>query len=163
MTHDRKYRVAVLGLGHWYSAYNLARALRESSKAELVAAAWSNKAQLDEFTSAFGVKGYQDYAGMLRDEAIDIVHIASPVSEICELTVMAARAGKHMVLGKPMAMTLAEADEMVVAVEKAGVRCFPFQCHMRLRYAELKPRIDKGEIGEILLMHQTSRWSIAED
>jgi scyllo-inositol 2-dehydrogenase (NAD+) len=159
----RKWRVAVLGLGHWYSAYGLARALPEYPKAELVAAAWHDKAQLDAFTSNFGVTGYRDYAELLERERVDIVHIAAPVSEMRDLAVLAARAGKHMVLGKPMAMTVQQADHMVDAVEAAGVLCFPFQGIMRLRATELKGRVDRGEIGDLILIHQTSRWSIAED
>jgi predicted dehydrogenase len=158
-----KYRVAVLGLGHWYSAYGLGRALRESSRAELVAVAWRDRAQLDHFVKTFGVTGYLDYAELLAKERVDIVQIAAPVSELHALTLMAAEAGKHMILGKPLAMTVRQADEMVAAVQRAGVLAFPFDGHMRLQYAELKARIDRGEIGDVLLMHQTSRWSIAED
>ncbi len=160
---DRKWRVAILGLGHWYSAYNLARGLTEYPKAELVAAAWHNPTQLETFTRTFGIKGYRDYAMLLEHERIDIVHIATPVSEICDLTILAARAGKHMIVGKPMAMTLEQADRMVHAVESAGVTCFPFQGAMRLRLAELKTRLDAGEIGDLSVIHQTCRWSIAED
>src|SRR5213596_904172 len=61
VNNRRKWRVAILGLGHWYSAYGLARTLREYPRAELVAAAWDNKAQLDAFSSTFGVTGYGDY------------------------------------------------------------------------------------------------------
>ena len=53
--------------------------------------------------------------------------------EIPDLTMRAARAGKHIVMGKPMAMTVAQADEMVAVVEAAGVVCVPFQGLMRLR------------------------------
>ena len=45
----RKWRVGILGLGHWYSAYGLARALPEYPQAELVAVAWHDRQQLDEF------------------------------------------------------------------------------------------------------------------
>ena len=159
----RRWRVGILGLGHWYSAYGLARALPEYAKAELVAAAWHDDAQLGAFTSAFSVQGYTDYNELLERERVDIVQLAAPVSELEDLTIRSARAGKHIVLGKPMAMTVEQADRMVEAVEAAGVLCVPFQGIMRLRAAELKGRIDKGEIGEIALMHQTSRWSIAED
>jgi predicted dehydrogenase len=162
-TMARRWRVGILGLGHWYSAYGLARALPEYPKAELVAAAWYNKSQLDAFTSSFSVKGYGTYEDLLRHEDVDIVHIAAPVSELKEVTVMAARAGKHMVLGKPMAMNIEEANQMVDAVESAGVTCLPFQGIMRLRCAELKARIAAGQIGDLILIHQTSRWSIAED
>src|SRR4029434_7503344 len=86
----RKWRVAVLGLGHWYSAYGLARALPEYPKAELVAAAWRHRSQLDALTHAFGVPGYTDYAELLEREQVDIVHMAAPVSELADLTVLSA-------------------------------------------------------------------------
>ena len=68
-----------------------------------------------------------------------------------------------MVLGKPMAMTVADADRMVEAVEQSGVSCFPFQAIGRLRIADLVERIRGGEIGDVKIIHQTCRWSIAED
>jgi len=159
----RKWRVAILGLGHWYSAYNLARALQEYTKAELAAVAWHNNKQLADFTSGFKVPGYSDYGELLEREKVDLVHIATPVSEMPDCTIRAARTGKHIVLGKPMAMTMDEADRMVEAVEESGVKCVAFQGTKRLRSGDLKARIDAGEIGDIILMHQTARWSIAED
>lgn len=160
---QRPWRVGILGLGHWYSAFGLARALPEYPKATLVAAAWHQPAQLAAFTSAFGVEGSPDYEAVLARPDIDIVHIAAPVAEIPDLAIRAARAGKHIVLGKPMAMTLAQADAMVEAVEAAGVTCVAFQGLMRLRAGGLKARLDRGDLGALVLMHQTSRWSIAED
>jgi predicted dehydrogenase len=159
----RKWRVAILGLGHWYSAYNLARALQEYPKAELTAVAWQNSDQLAAFTSSFPIRGYSDYGELLKREEIDLVHIATPVSEMPDCVIRAARAGKHMILGKPMAMTMEQADQMVEAVEASGVKLVAFQGTKRLRSGDLKARIEAGEIGEIVLMHQTSRWSIAED
>src|SRR5262245_44552685 len=106
----RQWRVAVIGLGHWYSAYGLARAMPEYARAELVAAAWDDERQLGAFTSSFGIKGYADYRQLLDRENVDIVHIAAPVARIPEITIQCAAAGKHIVLGKPMAMTLEEAD-----------------------------------------------------
>jgi predicted dehydrogenase len=160
---NRRWRVGILGLGHWYSAFGLARALPEYPRAELVAVAWHERERLDQFARTFDVDASADYAALLARADIDIVHLAPPVSEMAELAIAAARAGKHIVLGKPMAMTLEEADAMVAAVAEAGVVCLPFQGIMRLRGAELKARIDAGAIGDIVLMHQTSRWSIAED
>lgn len=159
----RKWRVAIFGLGHWYSAYGLARSLREYDAADLVAAACADRDQLDAFTRTFGVPGYERAEDLLEREAVDIVHLAAPVSELAQLTILAARAGKHLILGKPMAMTVPEADRMLEAVEGAGVTCFPFQGIMRLRCADVKARIDRGDIGDIAVMHQACRWSIAED
>ena len=159
----RPWRVAVLGLGHWYSAFGLARALPEYPKATLVAAAWHNPAQLAEFASAFGVDAYAYYQAVLSRDDVDVVHIAAPVAEIPDLAIRAARAGKHMILGKPMAMTVAQADRMIAEVHAAGVTCVAFQGLMRLRAGALKARIEGGEFGEVAVLHQTSRWSIAED
>ncbi len=153
----RKWRVAILGLGHWYSAYNLARALQEYPRAELAAVAWHNNAQLTDFTNSFRISGYTDYGELLEREEIDLVHIATPVSEMPDCTIRAAQAGKHIVLGKPMAMTMEQADRMVEAVEESGVKCVAFQGTKRLRSGDLKARIEAGEIGEIILMHQTAR------
>lgn len=160
---SKKWRVGILGLGHWYSAYGLSRALPEYPRAELAAVAWHDREQLETFTRTFNVPGYTDYGELLERDDIDIVHISPPVSEIPECTIAAARAGKHIVLGKPMAMTVQQADEMVRAVEAAGVTCVVFQGINRLRNAGLKARIEAGLIGDIAVMHQASRWSIAED
>jgi predicted dehydrogenase len=163
MTQQRKWRVGILGLGHWYSAYGLARALNEYPKAELIAASWTNSAQLDAFTRTFGVNGYHSAEELLERETVDIVHLAAPVSELEALTITSARAGKHIILGKPMAMNIAQADRMVEAVESAAVSCVAFQGIMRLRAADLKARIERGAIGDLVVLHQTGRWSIAED
>jgi predicted dehydrogenase len=161
MTKTR--RVAVIGLGHWYSAYGLARGLPEYPAATLVAAASPEAHKLEAFTSTFKVPGYRDYRELLEREDVDIVHVATPVSEMADVVIASARAGKHLVLGKPMAMTVDEADRMVEAVEQSGVACFPFQAIGRLRTADLVRRIRGGEIGDIKVIHQTCRWSIAED
>ncbi len=157
------HRVGVMGLGHWYSAYGLGRGLLEYPKAELVACASLEETKATEFASTFGISQYNSYSDMLSDADLDIVFIAAPVSEIPKCTELAARAGKHIILGKPMAMTLEQADHMVSVVESAGVLCVPFQVVARLGAMGLKQRIDNNEIGDIAVMHQTSRWSIAED
>ena len=163
MAAERTWRVAVLGLGHWYSAYGLARGLQEYPKAELAAVAWHNKQQRVEFAGTYGIRAYASYDELLEKEDVDIVHISPPVAEIPECTIKAARAGKHIIMGKPMAMTLEQADEMVQAVEKAGVKCLCFQGFFRLGMADLKRRLEGGLIGDLVVMHATGRWSIAED
>src|SRR5262245_38690827 len=159
----RKFRVGILGLGHWYSCSGLARALAGYSRAELVAVAWPDAAQRDEFARTFGMEAEPDYAALLRRPDIDIVHVATPVADIPACTAAAAQAGKHVILGKPMAMTAVQADERVAAVERAGIVCVAFQGMARLRSAALKRRLDQGLVGRIVALHATARWSIAED
>ena len=160
----KKWRVGILGLGHWYSAYGLARNLTgEFGRAELVAVAWHNKSQLKQFADAFRVDAYTDYEDVLKREDIDIVHISPPVAEIPACTIAAARAGKHMIMGKPMAMNMQQADEMVAAVQRAGVKCVCYQGTSKLRLQEVKKLIESGAIGQLILTHGTARWSLSED
>jgi predicted dehydrogenase len=155
--------VGVVGLGHWYSAYGLARGLVDYPRAELQAVAWPQLDQRQEFARTFGVEAHAEYGELLSRRDVDLVHLATPVADLPACTTAAALAGKHIVLGKPMAMTVAQADEMVAAVERTGVGCVAFQGMARLRGAPLKARLDGGLVGKILVMHATARWSIAED
>lgn len=157
------YRVGILGLGHWYAAYSTARGLQEYPRATLVACACPDEEKADIFSKTFGITPYASYEAMINEADVDIVLIATPVSEIPGCTKLAARAGKHIIIGKPMAMTLVEAQEMVRVVEDTGVLCVPFQLIARLGAAGVKRRIKNNEIGEVAVIHQTSRWSIAED
>lgn len=159
----KRWRVGVAGLGHWYSGYGLARAMPEYQRADLVAVAWPNQSQREQFAKSFGLEAHATYDELLARDDIDIVHIAPPVADMPELTIKAAKAGKHIVLGKPMAMTLAEADRMVEAVRSAGVKCVPWQALFRVGQAGVKRRIEAGEIGDVVVVHATGRWSIAED
>jgi predicted dehydrogenase len=159
----KKWRVGLLGLGHWYSAWSLARALVDYPRAELVAVAAPEARHREEFARTFGVDAYPDPESLLGQADVHVVQLAPPVSEMAEYARLAAAAGKHIVLGKPIAMTAVEADEMVAAVEAAGVVCVAFQGIGRLRSAGLKARLDDGLVGKVLLMHATVRSSIAED
>ena len=160
---QRTWRVGVVGLGHWYSAFGLARALPEYPKAELVAVAYHDEAMSQEFATTFGLDGYTEYDDLLAREDIDIVHICPPGREIPECTIKAAQAGKHIIVGKPLAMEVERAGEIVEAVKEAGVKCVSWPEMYRLTQAGLKERIDGGLIGDIVVMHATGRWSIGED
>lgn len=160
----RKWRVGVIGLGHWYSAYGLARRLtREFPGAELVAVACHDEGQLREFGDAFQLDTYTDYGELLSREDIDIVQISLPVADIPKCTIATAESGKHILLGKPMAMTMEEADTMVDAVRRSGVKCVAYQGTSKLRLQDVKRRIEAGAIGDIVVMHATARWSLSED
>jgi len=160
---QKKHRVGIVGLGHWYSAYRLGWTLGGYKRAELAAVAYHDKAKRDEFAATFEIDAHATYDELLARDDIDVVHICPPVAEIPEATIKAAKAGKHLILGKPMAMTMAQADEMVAAVRASGVVCVPFQGMFRFAMAGLKRRIESGEIGDLVLMHAGGRWAIAED
>ena len=74
------YKVGIMGLGHWYWAFNLARGLVEHPSAKLVAVSSTRQDKLREFAEVFGVKAYTDYNELLADKEISIVLIVPPVA-----------------------------------------------------------------------------------
>ena len=159
----KQYGVGVIGLGHWYSAYGLARSLQEYGKAELKAVAYHDEAKAKEYGTTFGVDWYTDYDALLARKDIHVVHICPPGAEIPGCTIKAAQAGKHIIVGKPMGLKIEQTDEMIKAVEKAGITCVYWPGMIVLGAAGLKKRLDNGLIGDIVVMHATGRWSIGED
>ena len=120
-------------------------------EAQLVGAAWHDRAQLEAFARTFGVQRVRRLRRAARaGRCGHRAHCGAGLPRFPDLTIRAARAGKHIVLGKPMAMTLAQADRMVEAVERAGRAVHAVSgpscgCAM----ARLKARIDRGEIGDL--------------
>lgn len=92
------------------------------------------------------------YRAVLQDDSIDALYIALPHHLHEEVTVAAAEAGKHILLEKPMANSLDEADRMLAAQRRAGVKLmmgFTHRFHSELESA--KGLIDSGELGRLTM------------
>lgn len=95
---------------------------------------------------------YRDYADMLADPALDIVSICTRSPEHAAQAIAAARAGKHVVIEKPIAMNWRDAQAVARAVEKAGVRsCVCFEVRFSRQFSAIKALVDAGKIGRIHL------------
>jgi len=88
---------------------------------ELVAAADPRAEAMDRFASEFGARGYATVEELCRDPDVELVYIATPHQHHAEHAVMAATHGKHLLVEKPMAISLAECRAMIEAAERAGV------------------------------------------
>src|SRR5512141_2834197 len=88
--------------------------------AEVVAVASPSNA--GKFAEERGIPNhFNDYREMLKDKEIDVIDIGIPNDLHCQVVVDAARAGKHVIIEKPLCVTLEEADEMIEECKKAGV------------------------------------------
>jgi predicted dehydrogenase len=104
-----------------------------------------------------GAGWFKDYKEVLESNEIDVVDICVPHDEHVPVTVAAAQAGKHILLEKPIARTLAEADEILEAVEKSGVRLFVAECwHFYPSAIKARELINKGVIGKPFLIQVNS-------
>ena len=101
----------------------VAQAILDEPRSELVAACRRDETELQRFCDTFGIdRGYNNADQLLADGEIDAVYIATPVQHHKPQTIAAARSGKHVLIEKPMAMTVAECDEMIAVCRAADVR-----------------------------------------
>ena len=96
---------------------------RRSCRNQLVAACRRDASKLAEFCKTFDVpRSYTGASALVADEGVDAVYIATPVRQHLPQTLLAAAAGKHVLVEKPMAMDVEQCDQMIEACERAGVR-----------------------------------------
>jgi phthalate 4,5-cis-dihydrodiol dehydrogenase len=152
-------RVGIIGAGDFGEQH--AEAIAEQSNAKLFAASRTNKMALEAFTNRYGGRGYADYHHLLADPEVDAVVIATPHHLHTEIVIKAAQAGKHIMVEKPMALSLAECDRMVAATKKAGEKFMVgHNNHFVPAYLTTKDILDSGELGEVVLGVSTmsKRW-----
>lgn len=103
-------------------------------------------------------KGYEDYRELLEDEEIDAVIIVTPTKYHCEIAVAAAKAGKHILCEKPMAMTVEECEVMEAAAKEYHVKLqVAFMRRFDSAFTEAKNVVDAGEIGDVVMVRSNTR------
>lgn len=143
-----KLRCAVVGSGFAGSTY--AEAIRYAPDAKLVVVAGGRRAQ--EVAGRHGVRavGTEGVDGLLVSGEIDAALIASPNPFHAPQAIRAAEAGKHVLVEKPMGMSVAECRAMIAAAERTGVTLMPGH-HHRFRRCEvaIKMLLDRDAIGAV--------------
>lgn len=148
-----KIKVGIIGtgtIGRQAAAY-----LSTVANAELVAVSDISEKQGKEVAKTYKVNEfYRDYNEMLRNSSIDAVFIATPDFAHREPVMACAKAKKSILVEKPLATTVDEADMIVEAVEKYSTR---LMVNYRMRwcpsYIEAKTQIDRGNLGDIVLAY----------
>ncbi|HUR91544.1 MAG TPA: Gfo/Idh/MocA family oxidoreductase [Gemmatimonadaceae bacterium] len=158
MTDKRNFRIALVGCGR-ISKNHLA-AISGVDGLTVTAVCDSVPERAKAAGEEIGVEWYTAYGDMLRDADSDIVAIATPSGLHPQHGVLAARAGKHVITEKPMAISLEGADELVRACDASGVQLFVVkQNRLNPPVQLLKRAIDNGRFGRIFLANATVRWA----
>ena len=148
-----------LGLGR--IANDFARCLRELPDARVAAAGSRDIAKAREFCGKYGGKPYGGYEELAGDPDVDIIYVAT-LHHLHEAhTLLALRAGKHVLCEKPMALNEASAARMYGEAEKRGLflmdglwsRFFP-------AWEFAKQYIDSGELGKIVAINSINSWGV---
>jgi len=143
----------VIGLGTW--GENHLRAYAHDERAELVAICDLDADRPARMAAEFDVKTvYTDYQELLGDESVQAVSIVTPDFAHAEIAVDAARAGKDILIEKPMATTVADCERIVAETRAAGVKLM-VDFHNRWNPSICKAReaVEAGELGAPSMMY----------
>jgi len=150
---NKKLRLGIIGVGGMGIANYHARSFLETGRVELVACCDINPEALVSFGERFGVAHrYEDAKTMLEASALDLVAVCTNETVHAPLTELAAQyAPKAILCEKPMAMNLGEADAMLEACRRNGVRLvIGHQRRYLAQYAVAKELLKSGVVGDVL-------------
>lgn len=114
-----KINVGVIGVGAM--GYNHARVYYRLENANLIAASDVSERTLNKVCKKYDAKGYAEYADLLNDPEIEAVSVCVPTTHHHDVVMEAISKGKHVLVEKPIAFTLEEAEEMINAAHEKGV------------------------------------------
>jgi len=129
-------------------------AIRAAERAELLAVASREAAQAETYAAEWGIpRAYGSYQALLADPEVDVVYISLPNSLHAELTVRAVQAGKHVLCEKPLALSVAEVEQIAAAAASAGVvvaEAVMYLYHPLLH--RVRQLVQEGAVGRVTLV-----------
>lgn len=146
----KKYNVGVVGYG-WAAGAHIA-AINAGELGQVTAVCSSRKLDPAELSTRHGspMKAYQDYQSMLKDPDLHAISICSYHREHKEQTIAAAKAGKHIIVEKPLALSLDDVHAIEKAVKAAGVQfCICFELRFSAQFKVIKSVLDRGLLGKL--------------
>ena len=159
MTETARLRWGIIATGA--IARTFAKALPQSRTGRLVAVGSRTQAGADAFAADFPCRAHGSYAALLADPEVEAVYISTPHPQHAEWAVAAARAGKHILCEKPIALNHAEAMLIAEAARRHGVflmEAFMYRCHPQTtRIVEI---VRSGRLGEVRLVNAAFGWDV---
>ena len=152
-----KVRFGLVGCGR--VAPRHVQSLQEIEGAELVAVTDVVSARAERIAKEFGYTLESDFAGLLDRTDIDVIIICTPSGLHAQMGIQAAHAGKHVLVEKPIALTLDDADALIEACTTEGVELsVVLQNRYNPRMLDLRCAVDEGRLGKLRLGAATVRW-----
>lgn len=157
-------KVALLGLGGY--ANRVAEAMKACTRARITGLISGTPEKLKDWSSRFGVPekncySYENYDAISNNPDIDAVYIITPNSLHLPHALRVAKAGKHVICEKPMALNAKEGQQMVEACAKAGVKLLVgYRMHFEAKTLEIIRMRKAGEFGKVLFFNGLSGFRI---
>ena len=147
----RRLRLGIVGLGRAFML--MLPTLARHPRLRLVAAADPRAEAREQFAADFGGTGYAEAENLFKDPAVEAVYIASPHQYHVEHVKAAAAHGKHILVEKPMALTIEACEAMTDAVRSAGTHLVVGHSHsFDLPYLKTRAMIDGGAFGAVRMI-----------
>jgi predicted dehydrogenase len=157
---DSTLKVAIIGCGRIAPRHGAAfNEIAESHRVRVAACCDLVEGRATNFANNYGGDVYTDYRAILDRPDIDLVSICLPSGLHARVGIEAAAAGKHVLVEKPIALTLEDADALIAACESAGVTLgVVLQNRFNPPMRDLRALVDSGALGRLYLGNATVRW-----
>lgn len=162
----RKYRFGIIGCGVIYGAHSAAVNTLEDAELVAIADVVEHKAKDAAANRSFGANPdtYTDYREMLKRDDIDVVSVCTPSGMHADIACDCMEAGKHVIVEKPMDVTLKACDKFIETWKRTGKYATVISQH---RFSEdvqaLKKAIDEGWFGKVALIDSYTKWYRSHD
>jgi UDP-N-acetyl-2-amino-2-deoxyglucuronate dehydrogenase len=154
MPAETGFAVVGLGMGKHHC-----KAIHSAPNARLVAVCDVDEERLRPTAEEFGCEAYTDLSDLLANDDIDVVNIATPSGSHTEVGLQVVAAGKHMIVEKPADITTARIDELIAAIDKAGLKAAGiFQSRLDPLNMEIRAAIQNGRLGRLIGVHGHLPW-----
>ena len=156
----KKIKVALLGAG-FISDIHIESYHRFVPEAEVVAVYTRNADKAKAFAQKHNIPAwFDDLDSLINTSGCEVVDICLPNFLHYEATLKAAAAGKHIIIEKPLAVTLEEADEMIEACRKAHVKLmYAEELCFAPKYERVRQMVQQGAVGEVYMLKQAEKHS----
>ncbi len=154
---NNKLKVGVVGCGVIANIH--AEAIRESNNAELHSVFSRSEGNTKRCGEKYNVKWFTDWDKFISDNDLDIVSICSPSGNHLDYGVKAAESGKHVIVEKPIEVTLERANRLIEKCKSNNVKlAVIYQSRFIPDIIKVKESIDKKEIGNIFMGDAQIKW-----
>jgi len=152
--------IGIIGLGMAVTPHMLAlRELAASGRARIIGGHAPSPDRRTAFAARWGVPVFESSAALLAAPSLDLVLILAPPGLHLPLAEEALAAGKHIIVEKPLELTVARSEALVAAAQRAGKRAaICFQHRFRPASLALAARLRSGELGQPLSASASIRW-----
>ncbi len=156
----QKTKVALLGAG-FISDIHVESYQRFVPEAEIVAVYTRDPAKAAAFAAKHHIpQSFDSIDRLLAESGAEVIDICLPNFLHAEATLKAAAAGKHIIIEKPLAVTLEEADAMIAACEQAGVKLmYAEELCFAPKYERARLLVNEGAVGKVYMLKQSEKHS----